>query len=70
MNIRIRGRKAWAVVGRFGDIHLDKIMASKAEAWGLLTDESSKDEADLKANGYRCVRVLVRPLASDKHDAN
>lgn len=55
-------RKAWAIIDRRGTIHIDKITMSKAEAWGLLAEEftSGMTTADLKANGYDCVRVEIR----------
>jgi hypothetical protein len=61
-------RKAWAIRDRRGTIHLDKICASKPEAWGLLADDlaggrprgDAPTNEEMKASGYECVRVEIR----------
>lgn len=60
MGKTVRARKAWAIIDRRGFIHLDKIMASKPEAWGLIAEEMSMSIADCKSNGYDCRRVEIR----------
>ncbi len=72
MSAAVRPRKAWAIVDRRGAIQLDMVVASKAEAWGLLCDSNCNLDTieDCKNNGYRCVRVEVRgakqPTGSEK----
>lgn len=57
----VKPRKAWAIVHRSGAIQLDKVCPSKAECWGLLSDEHDDlSIADMKRNGYRCIRVVIR----------
>ena len=63
LKAKTRVRKAWAIVDWRGHIQLDKVMASKGEAWGLLMDDESMDEQDLKKNGWYCVRIELRPLS-------
>lgn len=63
-----KARKAWAIVDWHGNIQLDKVMATRAEAWGLLSDERQNEidktfswKAQLEAMGYKCVRVSIGP---------
>lgn len=58
--------RAYAIVGSAGNLHLDKVMASKDEAWGLLADEMHNthypcryDTAALKRLGYRCKPITI-----------
>lgn len=62
--------EAWAIFGpRRQKPHLDKLMASPAECWGLLADEqvrfpTGKGEGvprivDLRRKGYSCRKVKI-----------
>lgn len=58
--------KAWAIIGRSGKIHADKIAMSPAKCWGLLADEPAtlwdgreSTVNTMKRAGYRCIRVTV-----------
>lgn len=68
LRAKIKPLKAWAIVDPDGDIHLDKVMVSRAEAWGLLAEEESTYEdvkpKELEKWGYRCVRVNISPCRS------
>jgi hypothetical protein len=62
-----RERKAWAIFGpRREWPHLDKVMASPAECWGLLGDELHDATGtrllvvDMSRLGYSCRRVTLR----------
>jgi hypothetical protein len=61
---KVRARRAWAIVCSHNIIHLDKIMASRGEAWGMLSDAflPSMSVRALKALGYRCIRVTIKPV--------
>lgn len=60
-----RARMAWAIVDRRGNIQLDMVMSSRAEAWGLALDNAAGclSVEECKANGYRCIRVEIKPAA-------
>ena len=65
---------AMAIFGPDGNLHIDKIMRSKEECWGLLgeelddkehwTSEMQKHTAkSMKARGYTCRRVSIKPVS-------
>ena len=70
----VRGRKAWAVVGKDGRIYLPTVATSKAKAiekFGVEFDGYAPngwtDIANGKApRGYRCIRVTIQEARHDE----
>lgn len=61
--------RAVAIVSPSGIIHIDKIAITANESWGLLVDERHTTVDVLKLEGWRCTRIVIKPIGSRRYES-